>query len=106
MRIFRSWRLDTLPASPLGAEQGFLRVLSGNGYDWALQVRFRPPAPDEASVPEVAAAISFDSLHLRAVIRANRPLPVQPGLPPIWHRIGQFDRHDACPLPVTAPPRR
>src|SRR5262249_42322684 len=59
---------------------------------------------DYADIAEMAAAISFDGVDFDCVVRAQRSLPLEPELPAIGQRVGQFDVDDAAPQPLRLPP--
>ena len=90
----------------MGAEQWLFRVLCGQGHDVICQLYTVVAAADEANVAQVSASISLKRLDFRLVLRSYHLVPVQPKLPAIGHCVAHLHVHDACSLPVLAPPIR
>ena len=78
-------------SSPLVTEQRRLRVVRRDGDDWILQPRLGLPAAHDPNVAKIAASVGFQRRDFSRVVRCDRPLPVEPRLPPCRHRVSQFD---------------
>ncbi len=63
-----------------------------------------PRGGHETNVAKVVGSVGFYRLHFRDVVRRDDPLPVEPGLPSIRHRVGHLDGRDACSFPMFLPP--
>jgi hypothetical protein len=65
-----------------------MRVLRRKGNDGLLHYRVNLPAAYNADIPEVLALVRFQRFDFLVVIRDDRSVPIQPGLPPTLHGIG------------------
>src|SRR3984957_7479035 len=91
-------------ASGLGAQQRLFDVLRRHGQDLVWQYCVGAAATYEANVAEILPTVSFESFDLRFIVGGYEPVPVQPELATVRHRIRDLDVHNLCSLPVAAPP--
>src|SRR5438105_2066668 len=52
------------------------------------------PAANQTNEADVSSGIGFDCLDFHRVVWSDCPVPLQPQLPSVWHRVGKFDVDD------------
>jgi len=88
------------------AEQGHFRVLSCYRFNGIRQLSAGLSPAHEANVAQVFALISLKRLDFRLIVGSYHLVPFQPKLPTVGHSVAYLDVHDACTIPVPAPPVR
>ena len=91
-------------ASGLGAQQRLFDVLRRHGQDLVWQYCVGAAATYEANVAKILPTVSFECFDLRFIVGGYEPVPVQPELATVRHRIRDLDVHNFGALPVAAPP--
>src|SRR6516162_7317543 len=85
------------------AQQRLLDVLRGHGHDLVWQYCVGA-ATYESNVAEILPSVSFESFDLLFIVGGYEPVPVQPELATVRHRIRDLDVHNFSALPVASPP--
>src|SRR5215469_2931776 len=98
--------LCPLPFSPLS--QGSVAAeasccIGGHGHHLVWQYCVGA-ATYETNLAEILPTVSFDSFDLRFIVGGYEPVPVQPELATVRHRIRDLDVHNFSALPVASPP--